>query len=70
MTASLPGKVVAVYVGEGDAFVTGDILVVLEVMKIELAVKATSDGVARAVPVAPGDRVEEGDTLVVVAADG
>ena len=70
VTASLPGKVVAVYVGEGDAFVRGDVLVVLEAMKIELAVKATSDGVARAVPVAPGDRVEEGDTLVVVAVDG
>lgn len=70
VTASLPGKVVAVYVGEGDAFVRGDVLVVLEAMKIELAIKAARDGVARAVPVAPGDRVEEGDTLVVVTADG
>ena len=69
VTASLPGKVVAVHVGEGDAFARGDVLVVLEAMKIELAVKAARDGVARAVPVAPGDRVEEGDTLVVVTAD-
>ena len=69
VTASLPGKVVAVHVGKGDAFVRGDVLVVLEAMKIELAVKAVRDGVATAVPVAPGDRVEEGDTLVVVTTD-
>ena len=62
----MPGKVVTLNVKEGEAFRRGAVLVVLEVMKIDLAVRSECDGTAAAVRVAPGDRVEEGDTLVVL----
>jgi biotin carboxyl carrier protein len=50
----------------------GDVLVVLEAMKMELAVAATTAGVVSSVPVAAGDGVEAGTVLVVVepAEDG
>ncbi len=64
--ASMPGTVVKVEVEPGDRVAEGDVLVVLEAMKMELAVAATVSGVVSAVPVAAGDGVEAGTVLVVV----
>ena len=68
VTAPLPGTVAAVSIAEGDTFRRGDVLVVLEAMKVEIAIRAEGAGTARAVTVQPGQRVEEGATLVKVAA--
>ncbi len=68
VTAPLPGTVAAVSIAEGDTFRRGDVLVVLEAMKVEIAIRAEGAGTARTVTVQPGDRVEEGATLVKVAA--
>ncbi|MCY4608993.1 MAG: ATP-grasp domain-containing protein [bacterium] len=68
VTAPLPGTVAAVGIVEGDMFRRGDVLVVLEAMKVEIAIRAEGAGTALAVTVQPGDRVEEGTTLVKVAA--
>ena len=68
VTAPLPGTVAAVNIAEGDTFRRGDILVILEAMKVEIAVRAEGAGTARIVNVQPGDRVEEGVILVTVAA--
>jgi acetyl/propionyl-CoA carboxylase alpha subunit len=68
--ATMPGTVVAVNVEPGDRVAEGDVLVVLEAMKMELAIAATTAGVVSSVPVSAGDGVEAGVVLVVVDPDG
>jgi acetyl-CoA carboxylase biotin carboxylase subunit len=68
-TAPMPGKVVAVLVGESDHVTAGQTLVVLEAMKMEHAVKAASDGSVERVLVSAGEQVEADAVLVVVSPD-
>jgi propionyl-CoA carboxylase alpha chain len=70
--APMPGGVVRVAVAEGDQVASGQLLVVLEAMKMEHAIHANASGTVVSVGVAEGDQVETGQTLVVVeaAADG
>jgi oxaloacetate decarboxylase alpha subunit len=62
--APLAGNVVKVLVNVGDSVASGDIVVILEAMKMETEVRASSAGVVSAVPVREGDAVKVGDTLV------
>ncbi|HUD18426.1 MAG TPA: biotin/lipoyl-containing protein, partial [Acidimicrobiales bacterium] len=66
--APMPGGVVRVAVTVGDTVETGQLLVVLEAMKMEHAVHATASGTVTEVDVSEGDQVETGRTLVVVEA--
>ena len=66
LIAAMPGTVVAVNVEPGASVKQGDPLVVLEAMKMELALEARSDGVVTSIPVSVGDTVEAGSVLVVV----
>jgi biotin carboxyl carrier protein len=47
----------------------GQDLVIVEAMKMELAVKASADGVVKAVLCAPGEQVDRGQTLVDLEPD-
>jgi propionyl-CoA carboxylase alpha chain len=60
----LPGSVVSVHVAPGDAAADGDLLVVMEAMKMEHRITARSDVVIAEVRVAVGDKVDAGDVLV------
>ena len=64
--APMPGQVVSVAVSEGDRVRAGDVLVVVEAMKMEHEVRASGSGTVTAVRFAPGERVEEGAELVSV----
>ena len=64
--APMPGQVVSVAVSEGDRVRAGDLLVVVEAMKMEHEVRAPGSGTVTAVRFGPGDRVEEGVELVSV----
>ena len=66
--APMPGGVVRVAIKEGDTVEAGQLLVVLEAMKMEHAVHATSPGTVSTVSVAEGDQVETGRVLVVIEA--
>jgi propionyl-CoA carboxylase alpha chain len=66
----MPGGVVRVAVAPGDRVEAGQVLVVLEAMKMEHAVAAGGPGTVAEVAVAEGDQVETGRVLVVVEADG
>jgi propionyl-CoA carboxylase alpha chain len=66
IVAPLSGTVAAVRVAVGDAVETGQLLVVLEAMKMEHRVVATESGFVREVLVAEGGVVREGDVLVEV----
>ena len=66
--APLPGAVRRVTVSEGDEVAAGDLLVVLEAMKMEHSIRAPHDGRVSLVSVADGDQVESGAVLVVIEA--
>ena len=66
LTAPMPGTVVRVDASLGATVAAGDVLVVLEAMKMEHPVRATTDGTVSEVSAEPGQQVESGAVLVVV----
>lgn len=64
--APLPGVVTKVLVAEGDAVKKGDVVLVLEAMKMENNITAENDGKVTGVCCAPGDSVMEGTTLITI----
>ena len=64
--APMPGKVVSVRAGVGDAVAEGQVLVVLEAMKMEHTLRAPHAGTVTAVRREAGDQVEADEVLVVV----
>ena len=66
--AEMVANVINVPVSVGDAVDVGDIVVLLESMKMEIPVMAETAGTVTAVKVAEGDVVQEGDPLVELTA--
>jgi len=67
----LPGTVIALHVEAGQFVVDGQLLMVVEAMKMEHKITAHGDHIVAAVHFAVGDRVDTGDLLVALApADG
>jgi 3-methylcrotonyl-CoA carboxylase alpha subunit len=60
----MPATVRRVLVGTGDTVERGDLLVILEAMKMELPVRATTAGRITAVHCREGELVQAGVTLV------
>jgi biotin carboxyl carrier protein len=63
LTAQMPGQVADVLVTEGEAVQTGQTLVILEAMKMEIRVTAPHDGRVRRVLVRKGQVVERGQVI-------
>jgi 3-methylcrotonyl-CoA carboxylase alpha subunit len=70
LTTPLPGVVSAVAVQEGQAVAAGELLMVIEAMKMEHSVAAPYDGVVSAIHFARGDRVPEGSELLTLSRAG
>jgi biotin carboxyl carrier protein len=66
VTAPIAGKVLRVAVTVGATVSVGDVLIVLEAMKMENEIKAPADGAVKEILVSEGGRVSEGDTLAVI----
>jgi 3-methylcrotonyl-CoA carboxylase alpha subunit len=64
--APMPGRVVAVHTKAGAAVKRGEVLLVLEAMKMEHAITAPADGVVSRVHFAAGDLVDEGVELLTL----
>ena len=64
--AALPGNVLRTCVEAGDTVAEGDVLLVLEAMKMETEVKSPSAGTVVSVEVAQGDKVQNGQVLVTL----
>ena len=62
----LPGTVIAVHVAVGDAVVDGQVLMVVEAMKMEHKILAAGDATVSEVRFAVGDRVDQGELLVAL----
>ena len=67
LEASMPGLVLDVLVGEGDAVERGQTLVLLEAMKMELRITAPASGTVAKVHCKAGDVVDRGQVLVEIA---
>jgi biotin carboxyl carrier protein len=66
VSAPMPGKVIAILVGEGDRVEKGQGLVIVEAMKMENEVRSPISGEVREVKVKAGEALEVGAVLVVV----
>ncbi|MBQ7287662.1 MAG: biotin/lipoyl-binding protein, partial [Candidatus Gastranaerophilales bacterium] len=66
VNAALPGNVLRVEVSAGDEVAEGDVLLVVEAMKMETEVKSPYSGKVVSVEVSQGDTVKNGQTLVVI----
>lgn len=66
LSALMPSKVIAVHVKVGDVVHAGQVVLVLEAMKMESELRAPRDGTVTAVHCAPGDSVNPGVPLVVI----
>ena len=64
VNAPMPGKILKVNVNAGTAVKKGDVLLVLEAMKMENEICASQDGTVATVECAAGDSVESGKVLV------
>ena len=64
--APLPGTVIAVHVVPGDVVAEGQLLLVLEAMKMEHKITAAAAATVAEVRIGVGDRVDAGDLLVVL----
>ena len=66
LTAPMPGAVLATEVNSGDKVSKGDLLLILEAMKMEHRITAPMDGIISELHVATGDQVENGHLLVTL----
>ena len=67
LSAPMPATVVKLHVSPGDQVRTGQLLIVLEAMKMELPVRATSDARVDAVHCSEGQLVQPGQPLIELA---
>lgn len=65
--APLPGNILNVKVKEGDSVSKGDVLLIMEAMKMENNVMADANGVVKSIKVKEGDTVLQNDLLVEIA---
>ncbi|MGB9951270.1 acetyl/propionyl/methylcrotonyl-CoA carboxylase subunit alpha [Haloarcula marismortui] len=66
ITAEMQGTILSTEVAPGDDIAAGDVVCVLEAMKMENDVVASTGGTVASVPITEGDSVDMGDTLVVL----
>ena len=64
LSPPMPATVVRVDVKPGDAVVNGDVIVLLEAMKMELPIRAPRDGIVARVNCRAGEMVQPGEPLV------
>lgn len=67
VNAPMPGTIVAIKVKEGQSVKTGELLVILEAMKMENEILAPKDGKVESIKVSQGANVALGDALITIA---
>ena len=63
VSAPMPGKILDIRVSAGQAVKRGDVLMILEAMKMENEIVSPQDGTVAGIQVSVGSAVEAGDTL-------
>lgn len=66
VSAPMPGKILGVKASVGQAVKKGEVLLILEAMKMENEIVAPEDGTVASINVAVGDSVEAGATIATL----
>jgi acetyl-CoA/propionyl-CoA carboxylase biotin carboxyl carrier protein len=69
ITSPMQGTVLSVAVTEGAAVTAGDLICVVEAMKMENEIVSSGDGVVAQLAIAPGDQVANGQVICVLATE-
>ena len=64
--APMPGKIVKLVASDGQAVKAGDVLLILEAMKMQNEIAADADGVVKTFNVTAGQSVKVHDSLVIL----
>lgn len=67
VSAPMPGNIIRIDVKEGDKVTSGQVLVILEAMKMENEIVAPKDGTVAQIVTSKGAVVETGSPLIVIA---
>ena len=67
LTAPMPGKILEVHVNEGQSVTSGDVLMIMEAMKMEHKIVASSDGKVESIHFKEGDQVPQGAELLTIS---
>ncbi len=68
--APMTGSVVEVRCAEGDVVQAGQVLLVIESMKMNNEIRSPASGTVETAPVVPGQRIKQGDLLVAIQRAG
>jgi len=66
LNAPLAGNIFKVLVSEGSQVQEGDVVIVMEAMKMETEVRAAASGTITSINVSEGDSVSTGDVLLTL----
>jgi biotin carboxyl carrier protein len=66
IVAPMPGKVIAVKCSKGQSVKQGDVVLILEAMKMEQEIKSKTDGTVTEIKVSAGATVQKDDILIIV----
>ena len=66
INAPMPGTILDIKIKEGQQVNAGDILLILEAMKMENEIVAPADGVIKSIMVEKGNNVSSGDALIIM----
>lgn len=67
VTAPMPGVILKVLVQAGDMVNAGDVVMIIEAMKMENNIKANASGTVKRIMVNPGDSVNTGQILLEIS---
>lgn len=66
LKSQIPGRVVSINVSQGDSVKKGDVVCVLESMKMQVSIKSHKDGVVKALKIKQGASVAKNDVLAEI----
>ena len=66
VTAPMPGKIISTKAGIGQSVKKGEVILILEAMKMENEIVAPQDGIVASIDVSAGDAVEAGTILATL----
>ena len=69
VSSAIPGKIVSILVSIGDKVKVGDVLLVLEAMKMQNEIKSSIDGTVERIDCYPGEMIEANVQLVEIMGD-